>query len=128
MKPMNFLSSFAIYFFILLAFGAVVNIENLVNGEFGASIFIALIAFFAALIMAFLTIKIRTSEKHNLKRTFNLFFTLYSLLILATSIFSFLSEDTQLTLSKSLLTFGLILLVGFLGAKLSVWSMSKTAD
>ena len=127
MKPLNFASLFALFFVLLILFGAVANIENLVEGEFDVSILIGLIAIFVALILAFLTLKVRASEKHNLKRTFNLFFTLYSLLFLTTSLFSFLSEDTQLTLIKSIITLGLTLLLGFLGAKLSLWGISKTA-
>ncbi len=125
MKPLNFLPLFVLYFIMLIAFGALCSFEDLLNGEFAVLIFISLVAIIASMILAFLTIKIRTSETQNNKRKFNLFFIFYSLFFLTTNVFMVLNDSTRLTFARVLISFGLTFLMGFLGAKVSILSMSK---
>ncbi len=126
MKPLNFTSLFALYFIMLIAFGVVTNIEDLLIAEFAGSILMSLISVVAAVILAFLTLKMRASESHNIKRMFNLSLIFYSFVMLIMFTFIFLANTAQLTLTKVFIALGLTLLNGLLGAKLHVFSISKT--
>jgi hypothetical protein len=123
MKPLNFLSLFALYFVMLILLGIVFSLID--NGKLSAIIYIGLVGIFAALILAALTIKIRAIDPQNVSKLFKLNFIFWFCFFLAQMVLNKLSEISELTYFKIVLLIGISVLGAFFCAKVAVMSLSK---